>query len=118
MPVYFDAHLRNGLELKSYLDFIDFTITGRMHFGISGIAAGKPMFGICYANKFEGMLRLFEIDPDRNLIDYTVLADCVKVVPLFLHDLDENRLKIETFLPRVKKQSFLNRISVAQYQLG
>lgn len=108
LPVYFDQNIENGVELKSYFDFVDFTITGRMHFGISGIEAGKPMFGICYANKFEGMLQLFEIEPENCLVDYTALADCSKVVPLFLEHLDENSRKIAKYLPRVKEQSFLN----------
>ena len=108
LPVYFDQNIKNGVELKSYFDYVDFTITGRMHFGISGIEAGKPMFGICYANKFEGMLQLFEIEPENSLVDYTALAACSEVVPLFLKHLDENSSKIARYLPRVKEQSLLN----------
>lgn len=67
---FFTSTINNGVELKGYLSEIDFTVTGRMHFGISGLTFKKPMFGIAYANKFEGMVRLFDLDPNLCLVDY------------------------------------------------
>ncbi len=93
--VYFPGNIENGIALKSYLTYASFTVTGRMHFGISGMEAGKPMFGICYADKFEGMLRLFDIDPGHSLIDYTEMEKGVQVVSVFLDDLDSQCHKIE-----------------------
>lgn len=86
---YFPQEISNGVQIKGYLNKVDFTITGRMHLGISGIVTGKPMFGICYANKFEGMLKLFSVEPSKCLVDYTDMQNCSSVVDSFLSSYTE-----------------------------
>ena len=105
---YFPNDIENGVCLKSYLKYADITITGRMHFGISGIAAGLPMFGICYANKFEGLLKLFHIDPSNSLVDYTEMNGSEKIVDDFIQDIDNQKEKISTSLGNVNEFSRLN----------
>lgn len=105
---FFVEDLKNGPQLKSFLHAVDATITGRMHFGISGIEAGKPMFGVCYANKFEGMLRLFDINPDCSLVDYTEMDKGQPIVDLFLQNLTHFTNKIVNHLDNIKKMSLLN----------
>ncbi|PZP40289.1 MAG: hypothetical protein DI598_19410 [Pseudopedobacter saltans] len=105
---YFQNGIENGVVLKSYLKYADFTMTGRMHFGISGLAAGKPMFGISYANKFEGMLRLFEIDPTTSLVDYTEMDKGLAVVSKFINDIENQYHSISENIGKVKELSNLN----------
>ncbi|MFT4204992.1 MAG: polysaccharide pyruvyl transferase family protein [Chitinophagaceae bacterium] len=110
---FFTENIPNGIALKSYLRYADFTMTGRMHFGISGLEAGKPMFGICYAHKFEGMLRLFEIEPDNALVDYTEMDKGGEVVAKFLNDLDNQHYRIEKNTEKINQLSFLNGQDIA-----
>ncbi len=110
---YFTDSIENGVVVKSYLKYVDFTVTGRMHFGISGIAAGKPMFGICYANKFEGMLRLFGINPDNALVDYTEMDKSENIVTNFLNDIDNQYSKIKENIENVKQLSLMNGQDIA-----
>lgn len=105
---FFPNKIQNGVALKSYLKHTEFTMTGRMHFGISGLAAGKPMFGICYANKFEGMLRLFDIDPSISLVDYTAMNQLNENINLFLNDIENQYVKIEGNIEKINTLSYLN----------
>lgn len=111
--VFFPDNIENGIDLKSYLQYVDFTLTGRMHFGISGLEAGKPMFGICYANKFEGMLRLFDIDPDNSLVDYTDMNNSSEIVDKFLNDIDNQIVNIKNNIEKVHQLSLLNGQDIA-----
>ncbi|MEJ5145913.1 polysaccharide pyruvyl transferase family protein [Sphingobacterium sp. MYb388] len=108
LSVFFPEEIQNGIELKAFLPFVDMTLTSRMHFGISGISLGKPMFGITYENKFSGLQRFFEIDPDRSLVDYKNLEQVEHVLPLFLQDLEQNRIKLQNHLLRVRELSNRN----------
>lgn|GEM_PF-2882087 len=111
--VFFPEKVKNGVAVKSYLQYVDFTMTGRMHFGISGIAAGKPMFGICYANKFEGMLRLFDIDPTVSLVDYTEMETGEEIVDKFLNDIEKQYDHIGKNIEKVKQLALLNGQDIA-----
>lgn len=102
---FYTEKIKNGVELKGYVAQVDFTITGRMHLGISGLTFSKPMFGISYANKFEGMVKLFDVDPDTCLIDYDKLKDSKEKILLFTknfkaieHNVKKNigKVKLET----------------------
>lgn len=106
--IYFTDTIKNGIELKSYLPFIDLTITARMHFGISGYSLGKPMFGITYENKFSGLQKLFEIQPNRSLVDYDNIEDLINIFDLFIKDYDKNLESIERNLNSVIELSKCN----------
>ncbi|MDR6809228.1 polysaccharide pyruvyl transferase WcaK-like protein [Dyadobacter sp. BE34] len=99
---YLPDEIKNGVSLKGYLNSIDFTVTGRMHLGISGIVARKPMYGICYANKFEGMLKLFDIDPSICLVDYTDMKNSSSTIKSFLDEQDKLIAQIDKKLPEVQ----------------
>ncbi len=93
---YFTANIRNGIELKSYLQHIDFTISGRMHFGISGYSLSKPMLGITYEGKFSGLQKLFGLDAERTLIfDYQNLMKDKASLDYFLTKLDGIKTTVE-----------------------
>jgi polysaccharide pyruvyl transferase WcaK-like protein len=72
--LFYTNQIKNGVELRSYLECVDFTVTGRMHFGISGLTMGKPMFGIGYQDKFTGLYNLFGLKSDYCGIDYNDLS--------------------------------------------
>lgn len=111
--VFFTDDIRNGVELKSYLEFVDFTLTGRMHLGISGYSLKKPMLGITYESKFSGLQKLFGLDPDKTLInDYKHLAKYVNIVDYFithLNELKELTEKNHAKVMELAKLNFANR---------
>ncbi|WP_447642210.1 MULTISPECIES: polysaccharide pyruvyl transferase family protein [Chitinophagaceae] len=110
--VFFPEDIQNGIVLKSYLQYVDCTLTGRMHFGISGLEAGKPMFGICYANKFEGMLRLFDVDPNNALVDYTEMNQSGEIIDRFLNDIENQYYKIKNNMQKVREFSLKNGVDI------
>jgi polysaccharide pyruvyl transferase WcaK-like protein len=104
---FFPSGISNGVELKGYLHQVDFTLTGRMHLGISGITSSKPMFGVCYANKFEGMVRLFGINPEFCLIEYNDLTHSEEIIDGFINNFDDIKYKTEG-IGFVKKTTLKN----------
>lgn len=91
---YYADSISNGVDLKSYMIDSYFTVTGRMHFGISGITLGAPMFGIEYQNKFSGLQKLFEVNPDISLIDYTRIPEQIDRTSDFLLHLEDFRRSV------------------------
>lgn len=80
----FCDNITDGYLMKNYINLADFTVTGRMHFGISGYTLNKPMFGCCYYNKFEGVQDLFGIKPENSLVDYDKIHENLFKVTDFL----------------------------------
>lgn len=105
---YYNPDILNGVELKAYLKDVDFTLTGRMHFGISGLSLCKPMFGIAYESKFSGLQKLFEIDPDQSLIDYKKLDEAFSLFDDFIYNLALNTKKVQSNLGKVIEMSNRN----------
>lgn len=105
---FYTDQIRNGVELKGYVSLIDFTITGRMHLGISGLTFSKPMFGVSYANKFEGMVKLFDIDPNICLIDYDKLSESKDKVRLFTENFGSIENSVKNNIQKVKLETSNN----------
>src|SRR5690606_36912593 len=96
LPVYFQGKIRDGITLKSYLYPIDLTLTGRMHFGISGLSLNKPMFGLAYEGKFDGLQHLFGIDPEKSLAkNLHALSSYGSMFDEFIRKLESNKSSIE-----------------------
>lgn len=108
IDAFFVPDIKNGVELKGYIESVDFSVTGRMHLGIAGLSAGLPMFGISYANKFEGMLRLFDINPKYCLISYTELERSEQVVDSFIANLENMKNSLRITLSTVKMETIKN----------
>lgn len=98
----------NGNTMKAYIKEVDFTLTGRLHFGISGLAHSKPMFGITYNDKFEGIIKMFKISPDLCLINYHKINDPEDCVMNFINNYDLISSLIHNNLLSIKTSSELN----------
>lgn len=105
---FYTDQIRNGVELKGYVSLVDFTITGRMHLGISGLTFSKPMFGVSYANKFEGMVKLFDVDPDSCLIDYDKLGESEEKIRLFTKNFASIENSVKNNIQKVKLETSNN----------
>ncbi|MGS2738013.1 polysaccharide pyruvyl transferase family protein [Sinomicrobium sp. M5D2P17] len=108
-PSYYTERVSNGIELKPYLNLVDFTFTGRMHFGVSGLSLKKPMLGVSYQDKFTGLVKLFGADPKYTVLDYTNLTDYQNVVKSFfehLNDIHENVIKNHPLVIDLAKKNF------------
>lgn len=105
---FYTDQIRNGVELKGYVSLVDFTITGRMHLGISGLTFSKPMFGVSYANKFEGMVKLFDVDPNSCLIDYDKLNESKDKIRLFTKNFAAIENSVKKNIQKVKLETSNN----------
>lgn len=105
---FYTDQIRNGVELKGYVSLVDFTITGRMHLGISGLTFSKPMFGVSYANKFEGMVKLFDVDPNSCLIDYDKLSESKEKIRLFTENFAAIENSVKKNIQKVKLETSNN----------
>lgn len=105
---FYTDQIKNGVELKGYVAQVDFTITGRMHLGISGLTFSKPMFGVSYANKFEGMVKLFDVDPNTCLIDYDKLSESKEKILLFTKNFAAIEDSVKKNIQKVKLETSNN----------
>lgn len=102
LPCFTNLNIENGVKLKSYLKDIDFTLTGRMHFGISGYSLKKPMLGLAYEGKFSGLQTLFGLDPAKTLInDLHNLTAYSQLTSDFISNLEVNRKSVENHYSEV-----------------
>lgn len=101
ISTYF-PEVRNGSEMKYYISRSDVTLTGRMHFGISGLSVGIPMIGISYEDKFSGLQKLLGINPGESLIDdYSdIQKDYDKIID-FLKNIDHYKARVSHNLKQV-----------------
>lgn len=105
---FFIDSVKNGIELKKYIEVAEFTVTGRMHFGISGYTLQKPMFGVCYFNKFEGLQKMFGIDPMISLINYENVKNELEHVTEFMKALPRYTFFMYNHLQNVLKLAQYN----------
>jgi len=54
--------------IKASLANVDLLVTGRLHAQILAMGSGTPVVSLAYQGKFEGLLQLFEINPDDLLV--------------------------------------------------
>lgn len=65
-------------QLKALLARIDLIVTGRMHAAIIAIGSHTPAMSFAYANKFEGLYRHLELDPEELILDLDALSACLE----------------------------------------
>lgn len=66
------------------------------------------MFGVSYANKFEGMVKLFDIDPNICLIDYDKLSESKDKVRLFTENFGSIENSVKNNIQKVKLETSNN----------
>lgn len=107
--LFFSSTIKNGLEMKYYLQDIDFTLTGRMHFGISGYSLNKPMIGIAYEGKFSGLQKIFDIDSKETLInDMLKISESEDKIDYIINNFDQINNNIKLNINKVKSLSLSN----------
>lgn len=101
-------NISDGYVMKSYIKECDFTVTGRMHFGISGYTFGLPMFGISYFGKFEGVQHLFGIDPSLSLIPFDNIERYKSRCGRFVEEIDNYSKSVLKHINMVVEKTKLN----------
>lgn len=103
-----DKQFRSA-QVKSIASTLDFVVTSRMHLAIAAIGSGVPAVCITYQDKFEGMLKMFNlgdlaISPERALIDGQLSKFFIDNFELR----DSYRELIKASLDKVKKAAIGN----------
>lgn len=97
------AGVHQASTLKALAGRMDGVVTGRMHLAIASLGMGVPVLCLTYQDKFEGLLRHFDLSPDLLLApDVLIGRDVLKTKLMhFLSTLPELSHKVRTELPRV-----------------
>jgi uncharacterized membrane protein (DUF106 family) len=66
------------------------------------------MFGVSYANKFEGMVKLFDVDPNSCLIDYDKLSESKEKIRLFTKNFAAIENSVKKNIQKVKLETSNN----------
>lgn len=62
--VVFPSSMPLAPDVKYMCGFCDLVITGRMHVAIASLGMGVPPICFSYNNKFAGLVKFFDLDPD------------------------------------------------------
>jgi len=105
----FDRH-RSAAELKAIAGTLDGVVTGRMHLAIASLGTGTPVLCIAYQDKFEGLLRHFDLPSDsllglKQLHQPEIFADRIRT---FLGETRELRRHVAEHWPQVLDYSRRN----------
>ena len=100
--------IKDGHTMKYYISLADFTVTGRMHFGISGYTLGLPMFGVSYYGKFDGLQEMLGIAPEETLVPYDMEETSPDIVVGFLERLHSYKEAIQTNIKNVTTSALCN----------
>lgn len=94
---------RDAAELKALAGLTDGVLTGRMHLAIASLGMGVPVLGFSYQDKFEGLLRHFDLS--RSLLlsaEQVANAEYLeRTICAFIDDLDLLRANVAAHLPGV-----------------
>jgi polysaccharide pyruvyl transferase WcaK-like protein len=105
---------RTAAELKALAGLADGVLTGRMHLAIASLGMGVPVLGFSYQDKFEGLLRHFDLSKSLLLTAEQVAdADYLeRSICSFIDDLDLLRANVAAHLPGVMAASERNLVSL------
>ena len=101
---------RNAAELKALAGLTDGVLTGRMHLAIASLGMGVPVLGFSYQDKFEGLLRHFDLSKSLLLSAEQVsnAEHLERTICGFIDDLDLLRANVAAHLPAVMAASERN----------
>ncbi len=113
--IYVPGDDLNAWDIKAMCSGVDCVLTGRMHLAIAAMGSGKPVMAITYADKFEGLFRLFGLEsghaelllpPQAALADSG--ANLFRSLEYLLCNKDAIAALINQALPKVKQLSARN----------
>jgi polysaccharide pyruvyl transferase WcaK-like protein len=94
----------SAAQLKAIAAMTDGVVTGRMHLAIAALGSGVPVGGFTYQDKFQGLLRHFDL-PNDLLLSPAQLLEPGRVEQMlggFVDALDTLRTRVELALPAVR----------------
>lgn len=100
----------SAAELKAIAGMMDGVVTGRMHLAIATLGMGKPVVGLTYQDKFQGLFAHFHY-PERFLMppaDVMTPGKLAALVNDFVGSLPQLQKVVDEHLPQVKAASARN----------
>ncbi|WP_422136919.1 MULTISPECIES: polysaccharide pyruvyl transferase family protein [unclassified Endozoicomonas] len=97
-------------DLKGLASLADLVITGRMHLSIAALGSGVPILGITYQDKFEGLIKHFEL-PSYVLASPEKIIDASffkKFCEHGIHNVDELKKNVQSKVEVVSSLSEKN----------
>ncbi|HSW15180.1 MAG TPA: polysaccharide pyruvyl transferase family protein, partial [Solimonas sp.] len=96
--------------LKAVAGAMDGVVTGRMHLAIAALGQGRPVAGLTYQDKFQGLFRHFELPtdllmPPSQVVEPDRLTDLLR---RFHADLAELEATVRRRLPQVQELALAN----------
>lgn len=96
-------------NIKGLCTLVDAMVSGRMHLAIAALGCGKPVAGITYQDKFEGLASHFCLNVE-NIISPSQLTgdEFPEILNNFVNDIPRQTQLIAEKLPEVKNLARLN----------
>jgi len=102
----------NAWDVKAITKSVDMVLTGRMHLAIAALGQSTPALCITYVNKFEGLLKHFNLEGFDMVLEpevaYSDSMNTLVKINNILTGKDEVTHIIKKSLPGVKQLSALN----------
>lgn len=99
---YFEG-LHRAAAIKALVGQLDGVVTGRMHLAIASLGMGVPVLCLTYQDKFEGLIRHFNLPPSTLLTPDQIKANnyLANQMKEYLHNLPDLNVKVRQRLPGV-----------------
>lgn len=100
----------SAAQLKAVAACVDGVLTGRMHLAIAALGSGVPVGGFTYQDKFQGLLRHFDLPTDLLLSPAEMLEPqrIETLLARFVDALPALRAQVAAKLPHVRELSARN----------
>lgn len=108
--LYYDETRCSAAELKAVAGTVDGVVTGRMHLAIAALGMGVPIAALTYQDKFQGLMRHFEL-PQALLLAPEKLRSpdiLAKLLGTFYVEMATHREQVANKLAGVKRLSESN----------
>jgi polysaccharide pyruvyl transferase WcaK-like protein len=102
----------NAWDVKAITKYVNMVLTGRMHLAIAALGQSTPALCITYVNKFEGLLKHFNLDGFDMVLEpeiaYSDSSNTLVKINNILNDVDKITATIKEALPGVKALATCN----------
>lgn len=108
--LYYRETKCSASELKGIAGTMDGVVTGRMHLAIASLGMGVPVAALTYQDKFQGLMRHFQLPQDLLLAPEQLVGPdpLVSLLRRFTKEIATHRAQVEQRLPVVKQMSAQN----------